>query len=187
MSGYNDDIEYERRFSSTIAGILGKQFIVQDAELDWKHATDFAIFNVRPFKVAARLRTADYLRQYPFEFTLRWSRPSGVETEIDKVRRGLVDYMIYGFINEERGQPRPDSRIVHYFIGDLGAFRANEPKPICVKWNTPPDSQLAAYRVKDVPGNFVLKSWPGEWAGTTRTPEHDPDDDIDFWPEAGAP
>jgi len=158
MSTYEDDIRLERRHSRTIAGILGMQFITQDVMLDLHEATDFATFTVAPFKVAARLRTHKYLNQYGEEFTLRWCRPSGVPTEIDKVRGGLVDYMIYGFVSED------ESRIVRYFIGDFAIFLESEPSPVAVKWNTPPDSQLAAYRLTDTRDEFVVKSWPNEWA-----------------------
>jgi hypothetical protein len=162
MSGYDDDIRLERRHASTIAGILGKQFIKQDVMLDLHEATDFATFTVAPFKVAARLRTHGYLSRYGDEFTLRWCRPSGVPTEIDKVRAGLVDYMIYGFVSED------ESRIVRYFIGDFSVFLAGEPDPVVVRWNTPPDSQLAAYRLADTREEFVVKAWPDEWARRLR-------------------
>ena len=155
--GFSDDIRLERRHSSTIAGILGREFIVQDAELDWKQATDFAVFNVRPFKVAARLRTHRFLKKYSEEFTIRWLRPSGVATEIHKIRQGFGDYMIYGFVSED------ESHIVQYFIGDLDVFREREPAPIFIGWNDPPDSQLAAWRINQLPPSFVLKKWGGIW------------------------
>lgn len=158
MSPYDYDIRLESRHAATIAAILGRQFFVRDVEMDRKQATDFVVFTVRPFKVAARLRTHYYLERYPREFTIRWSRPSGVDTEIDKIRAGLVDYMIYGFVSED------EERIVQYFIGDLDIFRVAEPEPLCVKPNRPPDSELAAYSLLDLPSAFVVKSWPDAWA-----------------------
>ena len=163
--GYDDDIRLERKHSTTIAGILGKVFISQDAEMDWKHATDFAIFTVRPFTVAARLRTNGYLAKYGDQFTVRWSRPSGVDTEIHKIRRGDADYILYGFVSSD------ESSIVRYFIGDLDIFRSSEPEPIGIYPNNPPDSELAAYRLTQFTPSFVIKSWPNEWVAELKTVE----------------
>ena len=148
--GYEHDIRLEMRFGRAIKAILGNYFIGQDVLHDRQKATDFEIFTVRPFTVGVRLRTYKYLLEYPDEFTLRWSRPSGVPTEIHKIRSGFVDYILYGFVDQE------EERIEQYFLGDLGIFRANEPSPICVKPNNPPDSELAAYRLADLPSEFVL-------------------------------
>jgi len=132
--GYATDIGLELRFTKTIKGILGNCFIVQDPQHDRQEGTDFEIFTVQPFKVGVRLRRFAYLDRYGNEFTLRWSRPSGVPTEIDKVRSGLVDYILYGFVDAE------ERHILQYFIGDLNVFRANEPSPLGIFPNVPPDS-----------------------------------------------
>lgn len=153
MSGYDRDITLEHRFSKQIRSILGCYFFTQTAWLDQQEATDFAVFTAEPVKVAARLRRNEYLLRYPDEFTIRWSRPSGVKTEIDKIRSGLVDYMLYGFVDESQ------TRLLKYVICDLDVFRAKEPKPICVKRNNPPDSELAAYKLSQFPPEFVLKLW----------------------------
>jgi len=161
MSCYEDDLRLEKRHALTIAGILGKAFVRQDVILDREQATDFAVFDVRPFKVGARLRTHRYLTRYGSEFTIRWSRPSGVPTEIHKIRQGLVEYIFYGFVSPD------ESRIVRYFIGDLRVFGAAEPQPVCIRTNTPPDSTLAAYRVGDMDERFIVKSYPDDWAETS--------------------
>jgi hypothetical protein len=148
--GYEQDIRLEVRFGKQIKAILGNYFIGQDVEHDRKQATDFEIFTVRPFTVGVRLRTHEYLLKYSDEFTIRWSRPSGVPTEIHKIRDGLVDYILYGFVDQQ------EQHIEQYFLGDLGVFRANEPQPLCVKPNRPPDSELAAYKVASLPSEFVL-------------------------------
>ena len=152
--GYEQDIRLEHKFAKTIAAILGAQFFTQSVEADLHEATDFLIFRAEPIKIGARLRTNRYLAKYKDEFTIRWQRPSGVPTEIDKIREGLVDYIFYGFVDS------PEQHIEHYFIGDLGVFRTNEPDPVAVKWNDPPDSALAAYRVADLPAEFIVKRWP---------------------------
>jgi len=152
--GYDYDIRLEHRFTKMIKAILGNYFIEQDAQHDRQEGTDFEIFTVTPFKIGVRLRRHRYFLRYPREFTLRWSRPSGVKTEIDKVREGLVDYILYGFINEK------ETKIIQYFIGDLGIFREHEPKPLAIYANTPPDSRLAVFAIEQLPPEFVGKFWP---------------------------
>ena len=151
--GYREDLRLEQRFTTQIKAILGNYFIGQDPQHDREEGTDFEIFTVRPFTVGVRLRTYPYLLRYPDEFTIRWSRPSGVPTEIHKIRDAKVDYILYGFVGQE------EKRIARYFLGDLAVFRQNEPKPMCVRSNNPPDSTLAAYRVADLPSEFVLHQW----------------------------
>jgi len=148
--GYEQDIRLEVRFCRTIKAILGNYFIGQDVLHDRQQATDFETFTVQPFTVGVRLRTYEYLIKYPDEFTIRWSRPSGVPTEIDKIRNGLVDYILYGFVDQQ------EKRIEQYFLGDLGIFRAHEPPPLCVRQNNPPDSELAVYKLAALPSEFVL-------------------------------
>lgn len=151
--GYRHDIKLEHKFTRMIKAILGNYFIGQDPIHDRKQGTDFEVFTVHPFTVGVRLRRFHYFKRYGDQFTVRWSRPSGVPTEIDKIRAGLVDYILYGFVDET------EQNIVSYFIGDLQVFRECDPRPLCVLPNNPPDSELAAFRIKDLPPGFVLHEW----------------------------
>jgi hypothetical protein len=85
--GYEKDIKLEQKFTVKIKNILAQQFIVQDPIMDTKSGTDFLTFTVKSFKVGVRLRRYDYFTRYDYknEFTIRWKRPSGVKTEIDKI------------------------------------------------------------------------------------------------------
>lgn len=94
--------------------------------------------------------------KYKDDFTIRWSRPSGIKTEYQKIMEGLVDYILYGFVNEL------EDKIIHYFIGDLVVFRETNPNPFSVKPNNPHDSNLAVFRLCDLPDNFVLKLYTKE-------------------------
>lgn len=127
-------------------------FIKKDIELDLKQGTDFTIFTLNPIKVAVRLRTFDYYLRYPDEFTIRWSRPSGVITEIHKIRLGLVNYIFYGFVDKS------ERNLIKYFIGDLTVFRQCEPKPF-IKQNKNGDSELAAFKINDLPDVFILHKY----------------------------
>lgn len=152
--GYRQQIYLEQRFTPKIKAILGCQFITQVVDHDLHNGTDFETFIVKPFTVGARLRRHKYYAPFGDQFTLRWSLPSGMPTEIDKVRAGLVDYILYGFVNQE------ETKIIRYFIGDLSVFRQNEPRPVGIFDNDPNDSRLAAYRLDSLPPEFVIKRWP---------------------------
>jgi len=153
--GYETDIGLERRFSKTIKAILGNAFISQDPQHDKAEGTDFEIFTVNPFRVGVRLRRYQYWRntKYREQFTIRWWRPSGVATEIHKIRCGLVDYILYGFVDKD------EKRIIQWFIGDLAVFRENEPEPAALLWNKPPDSKFAAFELSSLPNEFVRWAW----------------------------
>ena len=150
---YKIDRSLEDKFCKIIKAILGNQFFVKDIEMDLKQGTDFLTYNIKPFKVAVRLRRFSMFLKYPNDFTIRWSRPSGIKTEIHKINEGLVDYILYGFIDKD------EIKIIKYFIGCLSVFRNSNVKPIAIIPNNPPDSSLAVYKISQFPANFVIKSF----------------------------
>jgi len=152
---FDQDMSLEIKFSRTIKAILGQQFIGKSIEADLKEGTDFLVFQVSPFRIAVRLRRYKYFLnpKYQHQFTVRWKRPSGVKTEIDKINDGLVDYMLYGFVNAS------ETKIVKYFIADLSVFRNISPEPAEIHTNADKSSQLAAYQISQFPEEFILKKW----------------------------
>jgi hypothetical protein len=83
--------------------------------------------------------------------------PSGGKTEIHKIREGLVDYILYVFVNND------EEDIIQYFIGDLKIFRENEPQPVNTYWNDPPDSEMAVYNLVDMQYGFVVETYPEDF------------------------
>ena len=154
MSAYEEDIRLERSFADKIKIILAQQFIIQDTIADLNQGTDFFIFRVSPFRIAARLRTYYHFTvdNRKNEFTIRWARPSGIKTEIDKIREGFVQYLFYGFVDSD------ESDIIQYFIADLNIFKQNESKPYKVYPNNPRDSDLAVYKITQFPDDFIIAS-----------------------------
>jgi len=150
---FEKDFKLETKNIKWIKAILGNFFIIKDIQADLTEGTDFLTLTMNPFKIGVRLRRYQYFIKYPNDFTIRWLRPSGVDTEIHKIRNGLVDYILYGFVNES------ENKIIKYFIGDLDIFRDCEPEPIAILPNNPHDSDLAVYRVNQFPEEFVLKQW----------------------------
>lgn len=151
--GYTEDLRLEKKFTKMIKQILGLYFFVQDDFTDKKEGTDFMIYTAKTIRIGVRLRTHGYLERYWNQFTIRWSRPSGVETEIHKIRRGYVSHLFYGFVDKE------EKRLMQYLIGDLDFLRFPNIRPREIKPNKPFDSELAVYYLSDFPREFVLKFW----------------------------
>ncbi|MEK6881731.1 MAG: hypothetical protein AABY22_19085, partial [Nanoarchaeota archaeon] len=103
MNNYEKNITLERKFAETVKQILGRQFITQDKIMDTQQGTDFLIFNINPIKVGLRLRRYKYLKDYGYgeQFTIRYELASGNKTEYEKIMEGLVDYIMYGFVDEK--------------------------------------------------------------------------------------
>lgn len=106
MRSFATDKRRVDRFEPEIKRILGEQLIATaDIERDQKQATDMLVLSMKPFTVGCRVRGFDCLTGYdrmhgePWieQFTIRASRPSGVETELSKMTKGWGDYGFYGF------------------------------------------------------------------------------------------
>jgi len=147
------DMQLEYKFAKIIKAILGNQFITKDIEADEQQGTDFLIYTIKPLRVAVRLRRYDYYK-YKDDFTIRWSRPSGVKTEYQKIKEGLVDYILYGFLDND------EKEIIYYFIGDLKIFRNANINPYKIVPNKPiHDSDMAVFRLQDFPVEFIIKQY----------------------------
>jgi len=152
QTDFERDSQLEFKLADKIKAVLGQIFIQRDIVADIFEGTDFAIFKVTPFRVAARLRRYECYEKWPTQFTIRWSRPSGVKTEIGKIREGLVDYLLYGFMNWT------ESEIVHWTVADLNIFRIQDPMPLEIKENRNGDSTLAAFDWHQFPPEFIIAS-----------------------------
>ena len=153
QNNYETNIRLERRFAKIIKQILGLQFIGQDPVMDKEQGTDFLTFSIQPIKVGVRLRTKGYYDKYKNQFTIRWSLFSGGKTEIHKIREGLVDYILYGFVDEE------EKNIIQYFIGDLNIFRDWEQGmiPDVYQNKDARPTKLAVYNIDTFPKEFIIK------------------------------
>jgi len=162
---YDDDREIETKFTADIKIILAKHFLRKDEAKDMTEGQDFAVYHLKPFSVGARLRRWKYYEKYRHQFTLRWKRLSGVFTEIDKVRMGKVNYILYGWLDYS------GEKIIQYLLGDFRYF--TDPEPIAIIQNTDPRaSSMAAYNVSQFPPDFIKVYWNG--APHTRAPSIHP-------------
>jgi hypothetical protein len=112
------DFDWQRRFVPEIKRILGENLISEaPPEEDMHRNTDFIVLRLDAVRVACRIRRYKHLRWYGGQFTIRASRPSGIETELQKVIRGWGDYIFYGFADST------ECHLVQWILGDLSEFR----------------------------------------------------------------
>lgn len=101
---------------------------------DQHEATDI-IDVISGHRIAVRSRGAEYAERYPYEFTIRASRPNGQKTELAKILEGYGDLMFYFFADEQA------KTIIRWHLIDLHVFRRlatptkNEPAEINVLSN----------------------------------------------------
>jgi hypothetical protein len=148
------------RFVPEIKAILGEWLIdVGTTEEDRFHNTDLITLRMPgDVRIACRIRQHHYLRAYGDEFTLRCSRPSGVETEIDKLLAGWGDYLFYGFADPNQ------KHLAAWLIGDLHVFRRwiegyvrqFGDWPCVVQANRDGSSDFVAFAIHDIDPAFIV-------------------------------
>lgn len=92
---FDDDFDWQRGFIPEIKRVCANYLIGEaPTEEDMQHNTDMIVLRLEPVRVACRVRRSvgkngvDYLARYPDEFTIRYVRPSGVDTEMQKMLSG---------------------------------------------------------------------------------------------------
>lgn len=119
--GYHSDRALSDAYLPAIKNIVGPLLLEPASfELDTKEATDLIVFKARDMRIAARVRSYGYERQYPFQFTIRAKRKSGSKTELSKVVDGWGDWFFYGHAVGGDGYG-----ISRWMIIDLAAFRSH--------------------------------------------------------------
>lgn len=157
------DKRWADRFLPGIKRILGEHLICAAPEEEDQHRnTDLIVLKLDAVRVACRIRTFDYYARYPLGFTIRSSRPSGVETELAKIIRGWGDYLFYGFSDQA------ERNLAAWFLGDLDEFRlwftrrlqAGPPYPWEIKPNGDGSSTFHAFNRPALPPTFVVARYP---------------------------
>jgi hypothetical protein len=99
---YAKDRAFSDRYIPAIKQIVGPH-LLQEAplEVDQREATDLIVMRARAVTIAARVRRPGYAEAYPFEFTIRAARASGVTTELEKIRRHWGEMLFYGHAAEQ--------------------------------------------------------------------------------------
>ena len=118
MIEWEEDKRWSDIFIPEIKSILGQLLIGEaSVEDDQLKNTDLIVLELKGYRIGCRVRKHFYFTQYPNDFTIRCSRPSGVSTEFDKIMEGWGDYLFYAFANKE------ENRLIAWKLIDLKQFR----------------------------------------------------------------
>ena len=164
----NFQVDKERvdRFENEIKRICGEIFIdTSPCRIDCEEATDLLLLEIKPVRIACRVREYRYWLNYSNEFTIRASRPNRCETELQKIISGWCDYNFYGFADET------DTKLFSWFIGDLKVFRKEFNRALwiqnkkieapSIKWmersNKDGSSKFLAFQLDSFPSDFIVK------------------------------
>lgn len=164
MASYEEDKRWADKFLAHQAEIARSVIRIDVApiEEDRRRNTDLVLRSVatmrndHPIRFSARVRRYDQLRRNPSyrrQFTLRYHRPTGVETEYHKMRAGDGDYFIYGF-ESEPGSDRMDP----WFIGNLAVLNkwiSEGGQPVRIADNRDGSSSLAVFALDEMPIDFI--------------------------------
>jgi hypothetical protein len=158
---FDRDFKWQRQFIPEMKRILA-QYLIEEApfEEDAHRNTDLLVLEAKTIRIACRVRQYQYAARYGDEFTIRASRPSGVETELHKVLRGWGDRLFYGFATAD------ESGLCAWVLGDLNEFRlwhnhelARLPAgqiPGALVRNHDGSSTGRAYNINRLPPDFVV-------------------------------
>jgi len=102
----------------TVKSIAGKIITIEEAspDEDIKFATDYRLVSVDGGSIGCRIRNGSkFFIQY-HDLTIRSSRPSGVLTELDKIRSGFPKWYFYGWAD--------GSTMPYWIFIDMDKFRS---------------------------------------------------------------
>jgi hypothetical protein len=96
---FAEDYQFQAQYLPTIERLLGQlAFSIAPDEKDLHQATDLHMLSSAQGDVACRVRHNDAWQWFKWQVTFRLSRPSGVETEWEKVfLRGCARWYFYGY------------------------------------------------------------------------------------------
>lgn len=155
---FDHDFDWQRALIPEIKRVCAN-YLIGEAPIqeDMERNTDLIVLRLDPVRVACRLRRFDYLARYPDEFTIRSGRPSGVQTELQKLLSGWGDYLFYGFASAD------GTSLAAWMLGDLSVFRLWHHRQLLAgkrPWqnqnNGDGSSTFCAYTVADLPPSFVV-------------------------------
>ena len=161
MKGWVADKVWTDALLPDVKAILGRYLIgAAPVEEDQQRNTDLIVLTMSAVRIACRIRRFPYLARYPFEFTVRAGRPSGMKTELAKILEGWGDYLFYGFADAN------GESLASWVLGDLKVFRlwfhrgtAMLPPGQCPgeeQTNADHSSSFRAFRLPDLPPDFII-------------------------------
>lgn len=165
VSDWRQSKRWSDQFIPAIKRVLGEHLIGEPPqEEDAERNTDLIVLRLEAIRIACRIRRANFLQEYPNEFTIRSSVPSGYKTEITKIIEGWGRYFFYGFAMES------GSELAAWALCDLHVFRLWHQRYIAGHQGVSPGierengdgTKFRAYQIFDLPTDFVIarqESW----------------------------
>lgn len=149
MAEYGADRAWSDQYIPHMKQIIGPHLLVESSfEIDTKRASDLVLMQAAALMIACRVRRPGYADRYPDQFTLRFRRDSGAETEYSKVVNGWGDWMFYGHAHATEA-----GRVDRWMLINLRHFRAqliNEPTRKTIKNGVTPNGDGTHFRWFDV-------------------------------------
>ena len=161
---WENDKSWSDAYLPTIKAILGQCLIGEAArEEDQERNTDLIVLRMNAVRIACRLRRYEYLSRFSNDFTIRFTRPSGIKSEFTKIIEGWGDFFFYGFGCEDPPE------IAQWFVGDLKEFRITIVRymykhdgklPGIVIENKDSSSEFLAIDTSLLPPQFFIARYP---------------------------
>lgn len=152
------DFQWQRKLLPRMRAIVGEHLAVEEApfEDDTERNTDLIVLAAKAgeIRVGCRVRSLSYRAKYGDQFTIRYSRPNGVPTELDKILNGWGDYFLYGFA--ERGGLFRVPRFVTWTLADLSVFRSFYRRGLGMHVHNPDGTEGRAFEWSWFPPEFVI-------------------------------
>ena len=164
MNSFDEDYRWQEKFGPHYVEIARKA-VLRDDDLsltvdEFKRNTDRMLTAVvrlpnGQLRISARARRHKYKKRYLTEFTVRCRRPSGFDTEMQKLLEGYGDVFVYGFeaeLNADRLHPWfiGNSEMLRQYIRSGGYYE--------IRPNVDHSSHLAAFDLSDMPIGFLIDS-----------------------------
>lgn len=160
MPTVREDFEWQRKFEPHYEEIIRKLFPIRRGtwDEDARENTDWLVYRLpkalrgKDLRVMCRARRNHLRPRFGGQFTVRFSRPSGVPTEFAKIRAGFGDLGIYGFESEpESGRLRPwtlfNVKLLREYLDANGRW---------IQRGNPDGTYFAAFDLGEMPLGFVL-------------------------------
>jgi len=166
VKDYNQSKKWSDRFIPAIKRILS-EVLISEAPFkeDANYNTDLMVLDLKPYRIACRIRNNDCLKDYGDQFTIRDGRPSGAKSEFVKIRDGWGDIHFYGIANAA------GTELVFWVVGDLNVLRIyiesytkenNGKLPGILKTNKD-GTTFRAFYYRDVPNFIIASSLDDKW------------------------
>lgn len=139
---YAKDRSWADKFIPHMCRIIGPRLLVpSDFTVDANEATDLIVLDAKDKRIACRLRRPS-AKRYPYDFTIRYSRPNGVKTEYAKFVDRFGDWMFYGHVSEH------EQFIERWMIIDLEAWRMQHDQVPSSRMSNGDGTTFLAYDVR---------------------------------------